>query len=966
MPILYDHLFTFANLSQSISTPGHVVARRWLQRGREKGFVSVPFTSAVRRMMAEPDVNVCLVSRREKTDLAANEWQDVLDEEDFPTFDVSGLVNCPDDLDPLEPPWGTPLDEPLPTDAEVRAMALLPNGTIRGQMSRKYQYRQGDLSHRLSPDIEGEDAKVLRQLVARLPIEYRTEDYTDLVRRTNDQVLTLLNGMHAASDATRLRWRVACVDGDPEEAEDKTQVGLRAYLVLAGESLEFVPSQYVDRNKEMATLALEPEQLRRMSAEDWVQSETLSDTNVTEALKVVPPGWTTVIKGEGWPEAKGIGAVWRLPPGRRVLIQVDVVKRKRPAKRVDSDAAAAVGVGGDTDEEEEEGQRIPSKLKWLGPLAGTAAALLALLLNSPPFVAGQQRRRELNELLQGVQRLPQRPSLEVERQLRKFEQRVWMDFKDADEAPTVLVMGSDSKTGSVVSRKLVTAGYHVVLLKFAEAGPRVERLMPQGTVLSSARVTPDITPVMVSDRPRDLFEAVNGIDKIVICDCDHDPSSSSPRRLNGLLVNRVLSAWMWYRFLYSERQRAFATKVRIFNFYRAADIALWQTEASMPSDMAYGKQSTFWLMDEFRGTEERMPVYIGWFEEAVCQAVLKSPRLKLNFKRFSGLHAKFYNAAIDNTYHWFLRLSDFEETRVQYEYAVPATASRWHRVRMPFNAFKPMRVDGVPLPPEEAEKHPFRREDVVQMGVIVRMDADRWNMWDGLSGTSSNRLNKWVMYLQSIRVFRVQKEPQVVVVGRAEDPTESQADDDDDDDDFSFTGDDLEFVDEELLKAEAAAQAEIEELAQIQQFEPQMDTAQDEADIEYNGYVPRPKTPVQAVLESGLAYSIIKVNGVNEHPGGKYPIAVQQASVKEPPLTAGPNRLGRISRGDVAALVTPALTASACVNAEILVGECPRGSAAEDDGGDAEGHKDKPPSFRIVSTVQEDVKSYMQQLTPNI
>lgn len=953
-PILHKWPVMFKRLGRQQSQPGHLVQRKWLQKGKDQGYVSVPFTSAVKSVLPDPSVNICLIGRRERSDIISRQWQEVVD--DLPVFDVSGEVEAPSDLDPIEPPWETPLDEELPSDDEIRATMREPG--MLEYMKERFSRDPEELAYRSNKYRDALEAKLLRTMVAGLPAELLDEDYREKVRNTATETLKLLWSIYIGTNATRMRWRFACTEGAPQEQELEDQpAGLRAYFILAGEGLDFVPSQFVDQDRISTMNLLSEEQQNRMSSEDWASSVAAADANVSEVLKRVPPGWTTYLKGDKWPGMKGKGATYRLrQTGKRLFIQADFVKG--PPK-------TASASGGQEDEEsdtkagddEADGPQVPKTLLWLGPLAGVVAGLFEIARKSPPFVFGQQRRREIDEVLRAIQRVPER-NVDVDTSISKFEQRLWMDFGDADEAPVVLVVGGQSETGKVISRKLISSGYHVVLLRVGEpgtGGARVERLLPQGAVLASAKVDPVADmgeEVYYQNIPDALYDAVAGIDKLVICNCDKETNPAN--RLDAQFVKNVLACWQMYRSDFSDRQRAYTTKVRLFNFERETDFELWDLERFRPSDVCYGRQRGGWTRNSF-GTG----LFIGQFYEAIGQAQLKSPRLKLNFKRFSGLLVNIYNQAVDNKYAWFLRTSDFEETRLQYEFDFECEASSWHTVRMPFNAFRPVRADGVPLPEDEVGHQPLRREDVVQMGIVVRTEGKARPY--GIDG----RLNYFSLAINNIQVFRRQAEPQVIYLGRQEDipgrrveeVVEEAPEEEDDFEEMFFSGDSV--LDESLIRAreteEEEVAAEIAELVKDQPM-PEPQPSQENEDMEF--VEGKPKTPVQAVIESGLAYTAVHIKGMNDHPGGRFPVSVHQADVSDPPLSNRFGNMGTISRGDAAELVVSSLVEPMCVNAEMGAGESPRANQPSS-GSEA------PPTFKISSTMQEDVKAYMKQLTPN-
>jgi len=140
---------------------------------------------------------------------------------------------------------------------------------------------------------------------------------------------------------------------------------------------------------------------------------------------------------------------------------------------------------------------------------------------------------------------------------------------------------------------------------------------------------------------------------------------------------------------------------------------------------------------------------------------------------------------------------------------------------------------------------------------------------------------------------------------------------------------------------------------------PNPDAEPDEEDDEPDEYrSAMSKTPMDAVVSSGLAYTIIKVSGVNDHPGGKYPIGVSQDCPREMPLSERHEYLRKISRGDVAELVVSTLMEPACVNTELAAGELRKNDESLKRLGTGV-------CFRVNSTMQDDVKAHLKKLTPN-
>jgi len=944
VPVLYSWPGLFRRLSRQTMKPGHQIQRKWLQKGRDQGYVTVPFLSAVRSMISQSDVNICLVSRREASDRVAKAWQEEID--DTPLFDISGEVSTPFDLDPLEPAWDAPLDA-LPSDEELRQ--VMREARVQENMQQRFDRDPEELAFRASKYRAEEDAVILRKVVEELPDELMDEERRDLVRQTVLEVIKSLWAVHVATNSTRLRWRLACTDDELEAASPDTL--LRAIFVLAGEGLEFVPQQFVDTEKVSAKKLLSSEQIRGMGSEDWAQSVSATGTNVTDALKRVPPGWMTILKGDSWPGMKGRGAQYRLPKsGKRIYIEVDFLQGPGISQSTATEGVRGAGTG-QSDEEE-----IPEFLRWLGPVAGVAALLYGLIKDTPPFITGQRVRLQADAYLRGVQRVPEPSNADLDA-LEDIERRLYMDFADADDAPVVLVVGGQTETGEVVLRKLISSGYHCVLLQEGQTDQRTEKVLPQGASLVSLSADPKgAPPVLIPGltMPDSLYDAVAGIDKLVICDCDSAP-------LPGQAVMNVLAAWQMYRRDYAENQRAYSSKVRLFNFARQTDFDLWDLERQKPSDMVYGIQRAGWTQSQ----TEKQPLFIGQFFEPIGQCQLKSPILKLNFKRFSGLLLRVYNQAVDNTYSYFLRTSDFDRTRVQYEFEFSCKGSSWHTIRMPFNAFRPVRTDGVPLPEDQLEAFQFAREDVVQMGIVVRT-------YGNVRVYQGDRLNFFSLTINSIRAFRLQKEPQVVYVGRikadssesasswsSQESGEEDADEDSDEEEESVPTNLPVDAERGKNRREAemkAAEAEIQELIKQEVF----------TDVKMNFEDPQRSQPKvigartgeEAVVRSGLAFTLVKVAGVNDNPGGKFAVALQQAAVHRPHLSTGIPDVKSISRGDVAALVVSALSESSCVNAEIIAGESKQTSPVE--------HDDRlMPPVEIRSTVQENVRSYLKQLVPN-
>jgi len=947
IPVRYAWPQIFRRLQRQNVRPGHLVQRRWLRKGKKDGFVFVPFPAAVRHILPEPDVSTCLIGRREASEKVSKVWQEKL--ESLPEFSARGQVVAPRDLDPLEPSYDTPLYEPLPEDEELRKWLSEPHALdyheVRGRP------REENLEYANS---EQASASLLRQVLAALPPEIVAEDENnELVRHTVVELLKLLWTVHSGTGATELKWQITCSEGG-FETESKGAAA-EAFFLLAGENIEFIPQIFVDSDRAKATSKLSATQVGRMSGDDWALSNSILGTNLTAALKRIPPGWTALFKGSGWPAVEDENvAVYRLPSsGKRLFMQVEAVDCK-PVNLVipSAEPKGAEKQGAESDQE--------ADLMWLGPVAGLAAAFLAYARRTPPFRFGRQRRKELDGLLRALQRRSESDSYEGGPTSEfGFEQKLWMDFSDAEDAPVVLVIGGQTETGRVVCSKLLTRGFHVVLFQpgnrdASKRSLKMQQQLPQGSVIASTVAEVDISPVYDCALPDDVYDAVAGADKLVICNCD-----SPEGGISGQSVKNLLSAWQLYRYEFAERQRAFASKVQLFNFRRQTDFDLWELEGSLSqasTDQSYGSQKAGWTRNS-----QGEALFIGQFWEPYGQALLRSPLLKLNFKRFSGLVVRGYNQAQPAKYTWFLRTRDFEETRIQYEFDFECEASRWHNVRMPFNAFRPRRADGAELPEDlEAAALPMDRGEVVQMGLIVRTgDPD-------LKAPGGKRIAPWSLALSWVRVFRSQAEPQVIYIGRSEEIdqrksvmqdelTEEEADEQDWEEAFFMEDADFEEEFRKMQAREAEAAARIDELVSVGPMEESSLAAIQSEDGDSTRV---PRGPAQSVLDSGLAYTLVAVNKFNEHPGGRFPVSVRQASLRAPPLTDVTGGLGGISRGDAAELVVSALMEPACVNAELMAGEALPGDKMGDEMG-------KLSTFQIGSTMQKRVKDYLKQLTPN-
>eukprot|EP00929_Paragymnodinium_shiwhaense_P000323 TRINITY_DN100568_c0_g1_i1.p1 TRINITY_DN100568_c0_g1~~TRINITY_DN100568_c0_g1_i1.p1 ORF type:complete len:1148 (+),score=387.92 TRINITY_DN100568_c0_g1_i1:110-3553(+) len=966
-PVMYKLPQQFRRLIRQGKGPGHVVQRRWLKKGKNNGYVSVPFVSAVRdAMRPQADVSICLVGRRETEEKVKKQWTEVLDE--LPLFDISGEVSAPGDLDPMEPPWNTKLER-LPELDEMKS--TLQDKQLREQMEEKFLRSFGELKN-------ATDAKLLREVVKGLPQELiENEDVTELVRLTVWELLKLLWTAYSVTNSPRLLWRFACTDSDieldPSQAIAAKPFGLRGYFVMAGQGLEFVPPQFVDPAKLKAERSLSGEQVARMGSQDWAKAVTVPNCNITAALKKVPAGWTTLLKGDTWEDMTGAGAAYRLPQsGRRIFLQVDAEAPKPEPLLQDSLPGSEGAQQGEAASEGSSNGMLGTALAAAGLGAALTGAFKAVK-QSAPWQAGLKARKQTDQLLRALKREPDPEALRmVEEQLGTFDTNAWRaDFGPTGEAPTVLVIGGQSQTGRIITRKLVIRGFHVIVLKESSKGvpSKVVKLVNTGASLTSATMEHHEEPVYNRHLPRDLYDAVAGADKIIVCDCDEE--SKTP--VTWKVVKNILAGWQMYRLDFAESQRAYTSKVCVFNFDRDSDFDLWSVERDNPSDVCFGQQHIAWNRNSMGGA-----LFIGGFMEDYGQALIKSPVLKLNLAKFTGLMIRVYNQAVGNTarsrrYSFFLRTSHFEDTRIQYEFDFECKPSSWSHIRMPFHGFRAARADGEELDPIEIDDAgPLDRADVQQMGIIVRtvgedvVDEDI----DELDPFSFFRKHSFSLQIKSVRALRVQKEPQVVHLGKETLEHVEEEEEEEDEEFFMSLNDDIDY---EALKrmqeAEEEAEQEIDELVgeelAAEMDEDPRNAENVEGEMTFESDLKKVKTTAQAVIESGLAYTLIKVNGLNAHPSGRFPMSIHQASVERPPLSVASNELGKISRGDAAELVVSSLLEPNCVNTEISAGEPLRG------GHHAEG-EEQPVSSKFSAelsmkcTVQESVRDYLKKLVPNV
>eukprot|EP00434_Breviolum_minutum_P004444 symbB.v1.2.003917.t1/scaffold210.1/size302740/8 len=203
---------------------------------------------------------------------------------------------------------------------------------------------------------------------------------------------------------------------------------------------------------------------------------------------------------------------------------------------------------------------------------------------------------------------------------------------------------------------------------------------------------------------------------------------------------------------------------------------------------------------------------------------------------------------------------------------------------------------------------PMERNDSTQVCCLAFLEIRSFLVRTLSSG---DRLNYFSLAIDFVKAVRAQKEPQVVYVGNADQAIPTQA--------------------EATEGSESSTKTR----------------------GPWDGLYTRPKTSAEAVLRSGVAFTMLRVKGLNEHPQGKFPVVLHQAPLERPHLSFDTQNVGSISRGDVAALLVSAMSEPNCVNAEIMAGE-----PAGDSVGEVEGTV-------ITNTLQEDVKSYLKQLEPN-
>jgi len=533
---------------------------------------------------------------------------------------------------------------------------------------------------------------------------------------------------------------------------------------------------------------------------------------------------------------------------------------------------------------------------------------------------------------------------------QELEQKLWMDFPDAAEAPVVLLVGGLTETGKVLSRKLILKGYHVVLLE--DIGKRRRKYKwkifrsvgrdTQGGIVAAVRANTQDIEWMTNysdDVPEDLYNAVAGVDKMIICACDQDSKSPTYSQLRG-----ILAAWKEYKRDFSECNRSQASTLTLFSFKDEVSRSLWAVETRNPSDSCYGAQYAVWERNPNTGNAAMLQ---GTFFEDEAQTTLLSPTLRLNFKSFSALMLNVYSypdaGETSTTFSFILRTEDFESTRVQYEFEF-TVGEGYQTVRMPFAAFKAVRADGVEVPADEAQ--PLQRTSVTQLGVVKR--NSRRVFYDDIG--KKNRGERFLLDILRIGVSKIQVEPDVVYMGPLPDgqDVEEASDEKEEEEEMSYAA-----QYEAMLAAEKAAEEELETVMA-------MADESATAGIEVRRRSRKGVDPKRALIDSGLVYTILHMNGVNNHPGGKYPLTMSQLPVDAAPLS-GHTRVPHakfISRGDAAELAMSSLTEPACRNAEVFVGELsPNVSSSESDMG---------PFHEMGPTSQDDVGSYLKKLSPSV
>mmetsp|Transcript_40479 Transcript_40479/g.90791 ORF Transcript_40479/g.90791 Transcript_40479/m.90791 type:complete len:1106 (+) Transcript_40479:42-3359(+) len=980
---------------KQLQVPGHLKQRQWRQKGRKDGYVIVPFPFAARSIVPDPEIPICLVGRRERQRNFLNMWQAQFD--DLLAFDIQGTVT-PEHLDPIEPPVDWPLDKRLPSKNEIYEQVLHPARV--GDYYRRKDTEVRTLVKKLKQSGGNggvNPARLLQSVVSRLPKELLTEENQPLIRSSVEELLGLLWTVHSACGglSERFRWRFACIDNeDADEEETKgtdAASPLTAIFVVAGDGVEFIPKPFVDEKREAREVGLTQSQLDSLSSEDWVQIEAKSKTNVTEALRRMPAGWTVLLKGDEWYGGKkgSRSAVWRMPSrGKRLIMQVEVLGKEavkvaepevptfseiREGSTHKSDLVTTgkellfmqSAVAGSIETmpptlpamvQEEATEEEGSVLDGLGPLAAIVAAVLAVLRKSAPYRFGQERRREYRSFIRSLQRLED-TSMNAMEATQELEQKLWMDFSDAAEAPVVLLIGGLTETGKVLSRKLILKGYHVVLLE--DVGKRRRKYKwkirrsvgrdTQGGIVAAVRANTQDIEWMTNyhdDVPEDLYNAVAGVDKMIICACDKDSKDNKSPTYSQL--RGILAAWKEYRKDFSECNRSQASTLTLFSFKDEVSRSLWAVETRNPSDSCYGAQYAVWERNRYTGNAA---MFQGVFFEEIAQATLLSPTLRLNFKSFSALMLSVYSFPDDGetstTFSFILRTEDFDSTRVQYEFEF-TVGEGYQTVRMPFVAFKAVRADGVEVPANEAQ--PLERTSLTQLGVVKR--NSRRVSYDETS--RRNRGERFNLDILRIGVSKTQVEPDVIYMGPLADGQDAV--------DLEEAADEMEEEEEPMsykeqyeamLAAEKAAEEELESVMAMADMSAT-------AGLEVRRRSRKGVDPKKALIDSGLVYTILHMNGVNNHPGGKYPLTMSQLPVDAAPLSGHKciPHAKFISRGDATELAMSSLTEPACRNAEVFIGELSTKATSSD--------SDMGPFHEMGPTSQDDVGSYLKKLSPSV
>eukprot|EP00612_Vaucheria_litorea_P005911 CAMPEP_0171460514 /NCGR_PEP_ID=MMETSP0945-20130129/5352_1 /TAXON_ID=109269 /ORGANISM="Vaucheria litorea, Strain CCMP2940" /LENGTH=487 /DNA_ID=CAMNT_0011986717 /DNA_START=121 /DNA_END=1584 /DNA_ORIENTATION=- len=223
---------------------------------------------------------------------------------------------------------------------------------------------------------------------------------------------------------------------------------------------------------------------------------------------------------------------------------------------------------------------------------------------------------------------------------------------------------------------------------------------------------------------------------------------------------------------------------------------------------------------------------------------VESPKLELNMGAFSGLMVRLLGDG--KAYKIFVRTSLFEKTGIQFETTIQTKPNKWQTHRLPFENFE-AHLDGNNV--DGAMQAILDRRDVKQLGFLYRRTP---------SDPSS-----FIISIDFIKAYRAQLEPEFIYVSSASVPP--------------LPSKNVQEYDESILK---------------------LLEANDDRKA-YNSALGE-----NVLRKSGLTYTIVRVAGYNNAPGGIQAVKIQQDQ----------ENVGPISRADAADICISCLLDSRACN----------------------------------------------------